>query len=449
MNLTAFTKVPDRPVVRGSAVVLLLASIDALAVPSMGRQMGMPCASCHTVYPELTAFGRQFKLRGFSMSGPPREESLLTILPVSGLLQSSITSTANTDTAGARSSDFPRNDDLILQSAGVYYGGKIIGNSGALVQYSYDGIEARWLMEMFDARYADGFTLADKEWVYGLTLSNTPTLTDIYNSTPQWAFPNTESAAVESAAAPLLDLQLASQVGGLGGYVMWDNLVYAEVDFYKAGRLGFARALTAGAKIENVVDGYAPYWRVALQREWGSQSLSVGTYGMVADLFPEGEVGGPSNRFRDVAFDAQYQHYLGEEHIFTAQANYIHEQQDWAASFPEGETSNRHDTLQTLKLTARYYFQRTYGLGIQYFWTRGNHDELLYNTGEPVFGSIAGSPDTDGWLAELNYLPVPYLKLVLRYTGYTQFNGGSTNYDGFGRSAGDNNSLFVLAWLLF
>ena len=35
----------------------------------------------------------------------------------------------------------------------------------------------------------------------------------------------------------------------------------------------------------------------------------------------------------------------------------------------------------------------------------------------------------------------------VQYTGYHRFNGGGSNYDGFGRSAGDNNTLFVYAWL--
>lgn len=157
---------------------------------------------------------------------------------------------------------------------------------------------------------------------------------------------------------------------------------------------------------------------------------------------------GPTNRFRDLAFDVQYQ-YIGEDHIFTAQANYIHEKQTWAAGFAEGEASNRSDTLRTLKADVHYDFRREYGLGIQYFFTRCDRDEFLYNTGEPVFGSATGRPGTDGWLTEVNYLPVPYLKLALRYTGYTQFNGGSSNYDGFGRAAGDNNSVFFLAWFLF
>jgi hypothetical protein len=63
-------------------------------------------------------------------------------------------------------------------------------------------------------------------------------------------------------------------------------------------------------------------------------------------------------------------------------------------------------------------------------------------------GSANGSPNSNGWIAELNYLPIQNLKLAVRYTGYQQFNGASSNYDGFGRNARDNNSIFLLAWLL-
>ena len=35
------------------------------AVPSYARQTGMACAACHTVFPELTPFGREFKLNGY------------------------------------------------------------------------------------------------------------------------------------------------------------------------------------------------------------------------------------------------------------------------------------------------------------------------------------------------------------------------------------------------
>jgi hypothetical protein len=32
---------------------------------------------------------------------------------------------------------------------------------------------------------------------------------------------------------------------------------------------------------------------------------------------------------------------------------------------------------------------------------------------------------------------------------YSKFNGASNNYDGFGRNASDNNTFYLLGWLMF
>jgi len=40
-------------------------------------------------------------------------------------------------------------------------------------------------------------------------------------------------------------------------------------------------------------------------------------------------------------------------------------------------------------------------------------------------------------------------RVGLQYTGYLRFNGGTANYDGFGRSAGQNDSLFLFLWMAF
>jgi hypothetical protein len=42
--------------------------------------------------------------------------------------------------------------------------------------------------------------------------------------------------------------------------------------------------------------------------------------------------------------------------------------------------------------------------------------------------------------------PFLNMRFGLQYTAYTRFNGGSTNYDGFGHSAHDNNTLFLFVW---
>lgn len=50
---------------------LLLAALvtgmsgTAQAVPSFGRQTGMECSACRTIFPQLTTFGREFKLGGY------------------------------------------------------------------------------------------------------------------------------------------------------------------------------------------------------------------------------------------------------------------------------------------------------------------------------------------------------------------------------------------------
>src|SRR5271166_2281541 len=48
----------------------LAASVGpAEAVPSDARQTGQPCAACHTAFPELTPFGRRFKIGGYTLGG--------------------------------------------------------------------------------------------------------------------------------------------------------------------------------------------------------------------------------------------------------------------------------------------------------------------------------------------------------------------------------------------
>jgi hypothetical protein len=66
-----------------------------------------------------------------------------------------------------------------------------------------------------------------------------------------------------------------------------------------------------------------------------------------------------------------------------------------------------------------------------------------------VSGFANGSPNSNGWIGELDYLPWQNVKLALQYTHYQKFNGASSNYDGSGRDASDNNTLYVLAWLNF
>jgi len=52
-------------------------------------------------------------------------------------------------------------------------------------------------------------------------------------------------------------------------------------------------------------------------------------------------------------------------------------------------------------------------------------------------------------IAELDYEPWLNSKFSVQYIAYSKFNGGSSNYDGSGRNASDNNTLYVDSWIAF
>ena len=51
-----------------SLVVMASLCPDAQAVPSFARQTGLTCNVCHSNPPELTAFGRKFKLEAYTLT---------------------------------------------------------------------------------------------------------------------------------------------------------------------------------------------------------------------------------------------------------------------------------------------------------------------------------------------------------------------------------------------
>ena len=200
---------------------------------------------------------------------------------------------------------------------------------------------------------------------------------------------------------------------------------------------------------EDAIKGIAPYWRLALQQDWGPHSLAVGTYGLVAKAWENSnDKALGANKYRDIGYDANYQ-YIQGEHAASVRLNWIKEKKTWASNLVGDDASNPVNKLNTFRAEAKYFFRRQWGGGLQYFKTTGTSDDLRYNDGrDELTGGDSGNPNTKGWIAELNYLPVQNVKLALRYTKYDQYYGASNNYRP-GRDASDNNTLYLMSWVLF
>ena len=448
-----------------AVAALILNPSGAYATPGFARQAGLACEACHTVFPELTPFGRLFKFNAYVFSNVrqlqdinEKSQSTLALTefpPVSVQLQGSWTSLGHSlpDTTTPATDLSQKNNVQFPQALSLFYTGKISDNLGAFLQLTWapDGDSVG--IDNSDLRFADHVGLnafGATDFIYGVTLNNNPTSQDVWNSTPAWGFPFLASnIAVGPIASAMLDGQLAQSSVGLGGYVWMFNHLYVEVSAYRAGNTGFGtHPITGGpGPLDGTVmriSGLAPYWRVAWEQDWGRNSLSFGTFGMKANTHPVG-IGehGPTDTLTDVALDAQYQ-FIGDDHIASVYATWIHEDRDFNATV----AANPHNTLNTVRLTGNYFYKRKFGGSLQLFSTTGSSDPILYASGVP-FGSLNGKPDTRGAVIELDYLPWLNTKLGLQYTAFAKFNGGNSNYDGAGRNASDNNTIFAFIWTAF
>ena len=427
-----------------------------LAVPSFARQTGMSCNVCHTAWPQLTPFGRTFKMDGYTFS--KESKSGRWYPPVAAMLQASYTGLKENNgilkngvAPFDNAADSAVDKFNIPQQASVFYGGKIVDRAGAFIQLTYDGTANDIALDNTDIRYARTTLAGKKHFTYGFTLNNNPTVEDPWNSTPAWGFPFASSAVAPTpTAVTLIDGTLAQQVGGLGAYASMANLIYGAFSVYDTTYDGLARPLGAGTEPDMITDGAVPYWRLALFHQVKKHAFELGTYGITADIYPEGLISGPTNQFTDYAFDGQYQ-YISAPHLFTLRATWIHEDQDWDASFALGNVTNPSDTLETFKVNASYFYNYHFGtIGgyLGYFSTDGDTDPLLYPA-DSLDGSRTGSPDSSGFILQANYLLKEKYKFAIQYTIYDKFNGADNNYDGSGRDASDNNTLYLLAWLMF
>ena len=444
-----------------SAIVALwLAPTVVHAVPSFARQMNLQCTACHTEYPILNDFGRQFKLSGYTLS-----TGKSSIPPISAMVSPSFTATQEGQPGGA-APGFRDNNNTALTQASIFYAGRLFGDLagedpkafankfGVFLQTTYDGIGKTWAWDNAEIRYADSGTIAGKDAAFGFYVNNNPTLQDPWNTIPAWGYPFTGSGlAPTPAAATLIDGGVSQQVAGFGAYTMIDDTLYLDLGAYHTLGTKFQRNLGINPVGETEITNLAPYWRVAVQKSPGKGTLEVGTFGMAADTFPGRDHSAGTDHIYDFGVDSQYQISLGH-HEITTMLSYIYEHQDLSASQQLGNSLNQSNDLNNLKATVDYLYDGTYGGAIQYFIVDGKHDPLLYS------GSSKGSPLSDGLILQANYMPFnkgggsdfwpkSSVKLSLQYVIYNRFDGSRSNYDGSGRNARDNNTLYLEAWILF
>ncbi len=462
----------------------------AHAIPAFNRQTGQNCVACHAggQFPELTPYGRLFKMTGYTIGE--------RVAPVSGMVVTSLSRVANTSKSDDPAADFQKNNRAILATASLLIGGKVTDNIGAFAQVTYDPYATQDASGNFhghsnadniDIRYADRFINDQRDLIVGISANNNPSISDPWNTAAAWMqyvpVPSPTSSRFIDGNSPYPGYGAGGNIAGVTAYAFWNRTIYAELGGYGTSR-GVASFMSAGLADadKTKLRGINPYWRLAYNREWGAHSLMVGASGMVARVYDDPlDTSDPAttHRFNDMALDMQYQ-YLLDPHSVTAQLVYMRNEHRYPASIANQPVAfvdasgnalpntNQADTNHLLRAKLTYVYQARYGGSIGAFNLTGSTNTANLTAGldpgtltivtdpaaaapstRAVDGNRTGSPATRGITLEAFWTPIQYLRIGAQYTAYSRFNGASTNYDGFGRNASDNNSLFIYAWLAY
>ena len=445
---------------------------QASALPTFARQTGQSCVACHAggQFPELTPYGRIFKLTGYTIGTQGN--------PFSAMLLTDVTQNKNNLDSTSGQQIASQNNIPIVDAGSVFIAGKITDNVGAFAQFTYTVYDHQdnsnnWRghrgSDNTDIRFINRYLTSESDLITGITVHNNPGVQDVWNSTSAWSYPYVGSPGSGAAsgfsglpyATKLEDGTLAQQVGGVGAYAYLNKSIYAELTGYQTAT-GFWKFLSQGSRLGDPFNpltysqGVSPYLRLAYTHDWNEQNAMIGLVALNTNLYQMDSTGlpvfGPVTHYQDKGIDAQYQ-YLLEPHTITAHFRFVKESinDDTLSAY----ANSSHLNSLFAKLT--YVYRNQYGANISYRRVTGSTDTTAYasyqgpGTGNPLSSttSYANSPNTKLWTPELFWLPIQNIRVGLQYNLFTEYLGSATNYDGNNRNASDNNSAYLYAWIAF
>jgi hypothetical protein len=456
-----------------ATALVVMSRRPAQALPAFASQTGLPCTSCHvgSFGPQLTPTGRAFKIGGYTQGGG---EGWAANIPLSAMAIGSFTNTGENLPPDAVPHHYNNNNNVAFDTASIFIAGRVTDNIGGFIQLTYSDIPNAFHVDNTDLRpYTMVVPAFDKDLRLGLSINNNPTVQDPYNSTFAWGFPYVASGLAPTPKAnPILVSAFAANSIGITGYAWYDRHLYLEAGGYET--MGptllakFGEALTVGAS-----QTIMPYVRLAYEWDWTNNAVWVGGLYMSSNVNPAvdaftatGDFG--RDFYADYGVDFGYQFLGTGKHVATVQGIYVHENENLTSTATQFNNANgtnfgSNSTLNQFRANVSYWFENTYGITFGWQKTWGPANPVLYLSpafgGSAVTGSANSKPNSNAFIVEADWVPFgkedswlrPWanLKLGIQYTAYTQFNGGTTNYDGFGRNAGGNNALFLFAWLAF
>lgn len=297
----------------------------------------------------------------------------------------------------------------------------------------------------------------------GVAASNGPAAQDPLISSLNWSLPyGTPPVSLTTPAQPAFAApEMESAIGATVHLLVADSL-YLEAGAYDL--LGPTVQRSFGKAYAPSMDHpTAPYARLGYGWHGEHASAHLGAAFLSTQYNPQfgihsvdGMLG--RNVYTNLVIDAGVQAHPGQHHEFALYGAYIQERQRLRGLFSRGASDAPSGMLEQVHLNAAWMYDRTWRLSVGMQTTWGEMNRAMYRAG-PIGGSRNGKPNSTAFIIEANWLPfgriapegslLASVKTGIQYVAWTRFNGASTNYDGFGRAAAANNSLWAFVQMSF
>src|SRR6185369_7231143 len=181
--------------------------------------------ACHAggQFPELTPYGRLFKLTGYTIGE--------RTMPLSVMGVASYSKVRDTSKSDDPAADFQKNAKPIFATGSLFAGGKVLDNVGAFVQITYDNyatqsddgrFHGHTNVDNVDIRYADRFISQSRDLIVGVSVNNNPSVADPWNTAPAWMqyvpVPSPTSSRFIDGAAPYPSFAAGGNLAGITAY---------------------------------------------------------------------------------------------------------------------------------------------------------------------------------------------------------------------------------------
>lgn len=409
----------------GLALLMLLFSAGAQAIPAYARQTGSTCADCHAGSygytsggangPNLTPYGMQFKMNGYTDTDTDGQGFKL---PLSAQVIAAHTAPAQGKGHSA------------LTEADLYIAGRVSDNVGGFIKVENDhqgqGSHYQTKLSSLDLRFVvKDLKLAGKDTLLGVTVNNSPGFTDPVAILPGATYFGPPGSTGGTALNPLNTNGLASRVIGASVYTLFDKNWYGELGSYRdlptslRDRLGYHN--DDPGRLSDTV-----YGRFAYMKDWKRQFFSAGLVGLTTKRqLPETA---PSDTLTDLGYDLSYQYLGNRENIVQLSYVNIFEHRKYGSIFSANgfEALNR-GVVHDQEIDATYTFKQQFGFQFGHLISTGTSDVARFGLTGPdttvnsytLFWTPFGRDES--WLTLAN------LRLSLSWFRFTKLSG-QTNF---------------------